>query len=219
MPLFTLIGRVTDKLMLVESIDSDDEKSQDYDLYREQAKKLIRSLSPNSEPTGILTTAGNNYFLYIIENYICFVTLCENSFPKKLAYAFLDELKREFDIQCGAEATKAKRPYAFQQFDTFIQKTKKLYMDTKSQRNLNKVSADLKDINKIMTKSIHDIINRGAKIDEVGSRSEHLASDASKYEKKAVTLVRLYWWRTYGPLFIGAAILLLLLVKIHFQRN
>jgi hypothetical protein len=38
-------------------------------------------------------------------------------------------------------------------------------MDTKSQRNLNKVSADLKDINKIMTKSIHDIINRGAKIE------------------------------------------------------
>jgi hypothetical protein len=38
-------------------------------------------------------------------------------------------------------------------------------MDTKSQRNLNKVSADLKDINKIMTKSIHDIISRGEKIE------------------------------------------------------
>jgi vesicle transport protein SEC22 len=116
MPLFTLIGRITDKLMLVESIDSDDEKTQDYDLYREQAKKLIRSLTPNSEPSGILTTAGNNYFLYIIEKYICFVTLCENSFPKKLAYAFLEELKREFDIQFGTEVEKSKRPYAFQQF-------------------------------------------------------------------------------------------------------
>ena len=38
-------------------------------------------------------------------------------------------------------------------------------MDTKSQRNLNKVSSDLKDINRIMTKNIQDIINRGAKLD------------------------------------------------------
>lgn len=49
--------------------------------------------------------------------------------------------------------------------DTFIQKTKKLYMDTKSQRNLNKISSDLKDIERLMTKNIQDILGRGAKID------------------------------------------------------
>jgi len=38
-------------------------------------------------------------------------------------------------------------------------------MDTKSQRNLNKVNTELKDIEKIMTKSIHEILGRGAKID------------------------------------------------------
>lgn len=38
-------------------------------------------------------------------------------------------------------------------------------MDTKSQRNLNKVSSDLKDINKIITKSVQDILGRGALID------------------------------------------------------
>ena len=35
------------------------------------------------------------------------------------------------------------RPYAFIKFDTFIQKTKKLYQDSRSQRNLAMLNDDL----------------------------------------------------------------------------
>jgi len=48
--------------------------------------------------------------------------------------------------------------------DTFIQKTKKLYLDTRSQRNMSKVSEDLQDIQKIMSKNIQEILGRGEKI-------------------------------------------------------
>ena len=49
--------------------------------------------------------------------------------------------------------------------DTFIQKTKKLYLDTKSERNLDKVAKELSDVHRIMTKSIQDVLARGSKID------------------------------------------------------
>lgn len=160
-------------------------------------------------------------------NDVCYLTLCENSYPKKLAFNFLEELQREFDIQHGAEVSKAKRPYSFIKFgmqrfascvrstpslhsahanprhttmlpapvnhpfirrfscthlflpspaflvislsslappDTFIQKTRKVYTDTRSQRNLNKVTEELTDVHRIMTKNITDILGRGEKI-------------------------------------------------------
>lgn len=49
--------------------------------------------------------------------------------------------------------------------DTFIQKTKKLYLDTRTQRNLNKLTVDVHEVTNIMTKNIQDILGQGEKMD------------------------------------------------------
>lgn len=85
-------------------------------------------------------------------------------------------------------------------------------MDTKSQRNLNKVTSDLKDINKIMQRSVTDILSRSAKFSDVAARSHDLGSQASKYEMGAKKLHSQYFWRTYGPIIGGGVFILLLLL-------
>ena len=50
--------------------------------------------------------------------------------------------------------------------DTFIQKTKKLYMDSRANRNnLKMMSEDLRDIQGIMTKNIQEVLGRGEKLE------------------------------------------------------
>ena len=61
---------------------------------------------------------------------------------------------RRFVAKYSGEVEGATRPYAFIKFDTFIQKTKKLYVDTRTQRNLNKLNEELHDIQQIMTRNI-----------------------------------------------------------------
>lgn len=113
MPNFTIIYRVYKPLILVESMEYD-ESSSDYK-YKKQAKSLLERVSKGSEKTGILTT-GDCYFLYLIENGICYMTLCDQSYPKKLAYSYLEEIKKEFDYAHGRDVAEAKRPYAFERF-------------------------------------------------------------------------------------------------------
>lgn len=88
-------------------------------------------------------------------------------------------------------------------------------MDTKSQRNLNKVASDLKDINKIMQRSVADILDRSVKFGDVAARSHDLGVQAQKYERGAKDLHSKYFWRTYGPI-IGGAIFILLLIIFKF---
>ena len=52
--------------------------------------------------------------------------------------------------------------------DTFIQRTKRLYIDTRTQRNINKLNEDLTEVHSIMTKNIQDVLGQGEKLD-----SEH----------------------------------------------
>lgn len=117
MPLFTVIMRMSPPLVLAESMDNDS-GSAELSSMRQQAKKLLETISRSGESSAVYTS-GNYYFIHITENDVCYLTLCDGSYPKKLAYSFLEELKKEFDVQHGAEVAKTKRPFAFELFGTF----------------------------------------------------------------------------------------------------
>lgn len=91
--------------------------------------------------------------------------MTEKAYPKRLAFDYLDELRREFFQLYGSQITSASRPYEFIRFDTFIQKTKKVYNDSKTQRNLQKLNTELKDVHSIMTKNINEVISRGERLE------------------------------------------------------
>jgi hypothetical protein len=49
--------------------------------------------------------------------------------------------------------------------DTFISKTKKLYLDTRTQRNIAKLSEDLSEVQQIMTRNIAEVLGQGERLD------------------------------------------------------
>jgi hypothetical protein len=49
--------------------------------------------------------------------------------------------------------------------DTFMQKTKRIYQDTRTQNNLSKLNDDLQDVTRIMTKNMEDLLWRGDSLD------------------------------------------------------
>ena len=63
-----------------------------------------------SMETGPLT------FHYIIENNVCYLTLAEKAYPKKLAFQYLEELQKEFSRLYGSQIDTVARPYAFIKF-------------------------------------------------------------------------------------------------------
>ncbi len=70
---------------------------------------------------------------------VCFICLDERSYPRRLAFNYLEELRREFVHRFDGQVDSASRPYAFIQFDKFIQRTKKLYTDARTQRSLSRL--------------------------------------------------------------------------------
>jgi len=137
MTILTLIARASDGLMLAEAMDSDASAKTELEGYRNQAKKIIKTLSSKTSGGGSGESAGgsgkgekervsvdlggndgNYYICYITENDVCYLTLCDKTYPKKLAIKFLEELQKEFDIQYGHDVPSTKRPYAFIKFGT-----------------------------------------------------------------------------------------------------
>ncbi|KAG8466255.1 hypothetical protein KFE25_002011 [Diacronema lutheri] len=209
MPKLTIIARVVDGLPLAASME-DDKYHRDLDVYKNQAKKIFKQLS-SSSPGRLSIESGSEVFHYIIEGGVCYLVLTERAYPKRLAFNYLEELQKEFNLLYATEVDTATRPYAFIKFDSFIQKTKKLYMDTRAQRNVNKLNEDLADVHKIMMTNIHEVLGRGERLDNVMKHSGKLREGAREYAKQAKHLNTMMLFRKYGPVALGVSIVLLVL--------
>ena len=149
---------------------------------------------------------------YIIENGVCYLTLCDKTYPRSLAFLYLQDLQKKFDADFGAEVDTVGRPYAFIKFETYLTKQRKQFQDTKTQRNLEAMSADLGDLHRIMTKNIEAVIGRGEKLEKVSELSTSLSMESRKYATNARKLNAQAWMRKYGPIFVVLAVILLYLI-------
>ena len=127
---------------------------------------------------------------YLISGDLCFLCICERSYPRKLAFTYLSDLSQEFTTiyQPQQYLSPTCRPYAFVEFDTFIQRTKKTYQDSRATQNLDKLNDELKDVTKVMTKNIEDLLYRGDSLERMGDISSRLREDSRKYKKAAVRI-------------------------------
>ncbi|KAL0704028.1 hypothetical protein Bca4012_070453 [Brassica carinata] len=140
------------------------------------------------------------------------VTMCDRSYPKKLAFQYLEDLKNEFERVNGPNIETAARPYAFIKFGiyTFIQKTKKLYQDTRTQRNIAKLNDELYEVHQIMTRNVQEVLGVGEKLDQVSEMSSRLTSESRVYADKAKDLNRQALIRKWAPVAIVLGVVFLL---------
>ncbi len=138
----TLIARVQDGLPLAEGLDS--EKDAEIDSYKTQAKvcscryalccfghkrgamkastpplqSLLKKFSqqPSQQAARLSVESGRYTFHYLIDSGVCYLTLTEKGYPKKLAFQYLEELTNEFTRLYGPQVHTVNRPYAFIKF-------------------------------------------------------------------------------------------------------
>ncbi|KXS21148.1 hypothetical protein M427DRAFT_312409 [Gonapodya prolifera JEL478] len=73
---------------------------------------------------------------------ICYLAICERTYPRLLAFSYLLELERGFNDQVSeSEILTAVRPYAFIRFENFIQTTKRRYLNTRSLRTQDNIAS------------------------------------------------------------------------------
>eukprot|EP00095_Tigriopus_kingsejongensis_P001825 maker-scaffold10_size831480-snap-gene-3.26 protein:Tk01825 transcript:maker-scaffold10_size831480-snap-gene-3.26-mRNA-1 annotation:"vesicle-trafficking protein sec22b-b" len=197
MVLMTMVARVADGLPLAASIQEDEELGKNVVDYQNQAKRLFKTLTATS-PIKCSIESGPYLFHYIIEQDVCFLTLCDRVFNKKMAYSFLEDLSQEFYNQYGHKINTATRPYSFIEFDTYIQKAKKTYSDSRGRRNLNALNTELQDVQRIMVQNIDDVLQRGAVLSELDSKAQNLSMMSAKYKKDAASLNAVSWTAICG---------------------
>jgi vesicle transport protein SEC22 len=225
--LLTFIARASDGLILSETWDSG--QSEHLSVYKQQAKKILQKLNgapPRCTVDGG-TTAAPIVFHYLIDGGVCFLCLAGKSFPKRLAFsyleeihrAFLEELKRHYgttgSVDYRSQIETIQKPYFFITFDRTVQKKRADFRDPNSTAALSKLNEGLAEVNTIVRKSLEDIITRGDALNDVSSRASNLRDEAKKFSANARYLNVQALMRKYGiAAFLGFVILFIMYWKL-----
>ncbi|KAM9845076.1 vesicle-trafficking protein SEC22b-A [Aulostomus maculatus] len=212
MILLTMIARVADGLPLAASIQDYDQSGRDLQQYQNQAKQLCRKLNAQS-PDRCTLEAGDMNFHYLIAHGVCYLSLCEASFPKKMVFAYLEDLHSEFSEQYRRRIPTVTRPYSFIEFDTYIQKTKKSYVDSRARRNLGSINTELQDVQRIMVANIEEVLQRGEALSALDTKASNLSTLSKKYRSDAKYLNTR---STYAKVAAVAVFFLTLIIYVRF---
>nr|BAN20505.1 snare protein sec22 [Riptortus pedestris] len=187
MVLMTMIARLSDGLPLAATMQDDEQSGKNTLEYQNQAKMLFKRLTPQSPPQCTIET-GPYLFHYLIERDVCYLVLCERNYSKRLAFSYLEDIAQEFYSQYGKKVNTVSRPYSFIEFDTYIQKARKTFTDSRVRRNLTSLNNELQDVQRIMVQNIDDVLQRGAVLSELDSKAQNLSMLSQKYKKDAAYL-------------------------------
>ncbi|XP_026461630.1 LOW QUALITY PROTEIN: vesicle-trafficking protein SEC22b-B-like [Ctenocephalides felis] len=187
MVLMTMIARVVDGLPLAATMQEDEQSGRSILEYQNQAKLLFRKLGIQSPARCTLET-GPYLFHYLIENEVCYLVLCERNYSKRLAYSYLEDIAQEFHSQYGKKVNTVTRPYTFIEFDTYIQKARKVFTDNRARRNMSSINNQLQDVQRIMVQNIDDVLQRGTVLSELDTKTQNLSMLSQKYKKDATYL-------------------------------
>ncbi|XP_043949232.1 vesicle-trafficking protein SEC22b isoform X1 [Drosophila biarmipes] len=207
MALLTMIARVIDGLPLVGTMQDDEQvatinfktvplpqlrhfhfqSGRSILDYQNQAKMLFRKLGTHSPARSSIET-GPYLFHYLIENDVCYLVMVDKMYSKRLAFNYLEDLAQEFHANYGRRVNSVTRPYAFIEFDVYIQKAKKQLTDRR--RNISSINTQLQDVQRIMVQNIDDVLQRGTVLAELDTKTQNLSMMSQKYKKDAKLLNR-----------------------------
>ncbi|XP_057424185.1 25.3 kDa vesicle transport protein SEC22-1 [Lotus japonicus] len=158
----TVVGRASDGLPLAQGLRYTNEENGSYlSCYKQQAEFILKEISKGALMASKMTIRIDHYcFNYLVEKGIVFIVLCESTYPRKLAFHYLQDIQKEFEKFDKTLIGKITKPYSFVKFDGIIANFSRQYIDTRTQANLSKLNVNRKRELDVVAEDMSNILER-----------------------------------------------------------
>jgi hypothetical protein len=115
--------------------------------------------------------------------------MTDEKFEKRLAFAFLDDVKRRWSVTFGQRGASAARFAMNDEFARVLQKQMDFYSNDASADKLSAINKNVDEVKGIMVSNIEKVLDRQEKIELLVDKTDSLNQNAFKF-KKSSTQVR-----------------------------
>ncbi|KAJ6241573.1 vesicle-associated membrane protein [Anaeramoeba flamelloides] len=176
------------------------------------ANRILTKIDPNEESK--LTFVYESYaFHYISSDGLIYMTMADQNFKRRIAFAFLEDIKQRF-LNSYGERGKTALSYGMNSDFSPLLKQRMIYYSTnKNADKLTKVQSEVDKVKDVMVQNIEKVIDRGEKLDILVDKAENFNEQAFQFKRSSK---KLKWRMFYKNLKLMIILSIVLLLIIYF---
>lgn len=137
--------------------------------------------------------------------------MTEESFGRRLSYAFLEDLRQEFE-KSWSSMQNTTAAYALQtSFAPYLQQRIEYFSSDPRADTVGRIRGGVLDLKNVMIDSIDNILERGDRLELLVSKTENLSQQAFAFKTDASRVRNMMYWKRVKTAATIAGVVILLL--------
>ncbi|TPX60628.1 hypothetical protein SpCBS45565_g07465 [Spizellomyces sp. 'palustris'] len=149
-------------------------------------------------------------FHYISRNNITYLCLADDSFGRRLPFAFLEDISRRFENVYGDRAQTA-IAYGLNEFSKVIATQMEYYSNNQGADRLRQVQGEIDQVRDVMVHNIEKVLERGERIEILVDKTDNLNQTSFAFKKRSTALRRQEWWKNTRLMILLVAVIFLVI--------
>ncbi|GFR43269.1 hypothetical protein Agub_g4331 [Astrephomene gubernaculifera] len=146
------------------------------------------------EDTRVSYTQERHMFHVMVAEGITYMAVAEESFGRRIPFAFLDDVRGRFAGMYGAAAKEAVAYEYNTEFSRVLAERAAFFSDPAADA-INRVKGELQEVKHIMIENIEKVLERGERLDLLVDKTEGLQQVSLAFRREARRLKHTLWWK------------------------
>ncbi|KAG0312064.1 hypothetical protein BGZ99_009738 [Dissophora globulifera] len=155
---------------------------------------ILEKIPPNNSK---LTYVYDRYlFHYVCEDGITYMCMADDSFGRRIPFAFLQDIKAKFLAQYGRErALESLVPYSLNEFSKTLAKQMEYFSTDPDADKIKQVQGEIEQVKDVMVQNIERVLERGERIELLVDKTDNLNQRSFDFKRRSTALKRTMWWK------------------------
>uniref|UniRef100_A0A1D1ZDU1 Vesicle-associated membrane protein 7B n=1 Tax=Anthurium amnicola TaxID=1678845 RepID=A0A1D1ZDU1_9ARAE len=175
--------------------------------FTQVTQAILDKIPPNNSK---LTYVYDRYlFHYICEDGVTYMCMADDSFQRRIPFAFLEDIKQRFKVY-SKDRIDAALAYGMNEFSKIIAERMEYYSSNPSADRIRQVHGEIEQVKDVMVHNIERVLERGERIELLVDKTDSLNQQAFAFKKRSTALKRSMWWKNTKLMIILIFVVILI---------
>jgi len=169
---------------------------------------ILEKIPPNDSK---LTYVYDRYlFHYISEEGITYLCMADDSFGRRVPFAFLQDIKAKFLNNYTKDRILSSPPYGLNEFSKILSKQMEYFSNNPAADKIKQALGSIEQNKEVLVHNIERVLQRGERIELLVDKTDNLNQQAFAFKKRSTALKRSMWWKDTKLLILLIFVLFLI---------
>eukprot|EP00898_Chlorokybus_atmophyticus_P003531 jgi/Chlat1/4179/Chrsp27S04277 len=178
------------------------------------ARKILQNTAAQNGDTRQSYSIERHIFHVLESDGLIFIAMADDTFGRRIPYAFLEEIRGRFTAMYGSGAQTALAYAMNDEFSRILAQQMDYFSTNPNADTINRVRGEISEVKNVLVQSIDKVLDRGEKISLLVDKTDSLQSEAFRFKRQARQMKHRMWIRNLRMMALLAIIVLVIVLGI-----